>query len=163
MLDKVTITGADDSIVPEDLVPLSERYPFVEWGILLSRTQEGSPRFPSLHWLERLADVTRGDPRVRLSGHLCGRWVRDLCAGHTDFLVERKEIAFIFDRVQLNFHASKHEILNTFFAALHLWRRREYILQAARPEALRPGDLKRNDWPDVRVRAHDGPGAPEIT
>ncbi len=29
MIDRVTITGADDSIEPEELLPLSEEFPFV--------------------------------------------------------------------------------------------------------------------------------------
>ena len=30
MITKVTITGADDSVTPLDLLTLSRRYPFVE-------------------------------------------------------------------------------------------------------------------------------------
>ena len=33
----VTITGADDSIQPSQLLDLQKEFPFVEWGILLSR------------------------------------------------------------------------------------------------------------------------------
>ena len=36
ILDRVTITGADDSIHVEQLAELSQAYPYVEWGILVS-------------------------------------------------------------------------------------------------------------------------------
>ena len=52
ILDRVTITGADDSIKATDLIPLSKRFPFVEWGILLSKNNEGSFRFPTRDWIE---------------------------------------------------------------------------------------------------------------
>jgi hypothetical protein len=39
ILDRVTITGADDDVDIGDLVDLSARYPFVEWGILSSSSR----------------------------------------------------------------------------------------------------------------------------
>lgn len=54
MLRRVTLTGADDTVSPHELAALSARYPFVEWGILVSRCppEHGRHRFPSLPWLE---------------------------------------------------------------------------------------------------------------
>lgn len=130
ILDRVTITGADDSIMPERLEELSLRFPFVEWAILLSRSQEGSPRFPSLRWMEDLADVARTAPSLKLSGHLCGAWVRALCRGSNRFVAERPSIANMFRRVQLNFHAEPHDAPEDLLAiCLKEWRREEYILQ----------------------------------
>lgn len=128
ILDRVTITGADDSIAPKELVKLSQRYPWVEWGILLSRSQEGGPRFPSLDWMLRLRDVV--PPEVKLSGHLCGAWVRALCRGSHRFEDERRDIARMFQRVQLNFHANQHEVNPPLFVeCLRDWERDEYIFQ----------------------------------
>ena len=36
-LTRVTITGADDSVEPRALAELSEAFPFVEWGLLMSK------------------------------------------------------------------------------------------------------------------------------
>lgn len=36
-INKVTVTGADDSIDPGDLISIQQEYPFVEFAILLSR------------------------------------------------------------------------------------------------------------------------------
>lgn len=130
LLDKATVTGADDSVSPKDLLDLTKRFPFVEWGILLSRTREGDPRFPSLGWLERLAAQQKEAP-IPLSGHLCGGWVRELCQGERSFETERPTIAKIFERVQLNFHAERHKHdAHRLARALIAWNIPEYILQA---------------------------------
>ena len=78
-LSKVTITGADNSVEHKDLVRLQAQYPFVEWGILFSKAKMASPRYPSFTWLEKLAQTKQEHPELRLSGHICGRWVRDIC------------------------------------------------------------------------------------
>lgn len=104
-LDRVTITGADDSVEPEAIVDLSMRFPWVEWGILVSKNQEGSPRFPSQSWRERLQLRTRGMP-IQLSLHVCGRWLRNLLIGQNDLPIGMTEG---FQRMQLNFHAEKLE------------------------------------------------------
>lgn len=64
----VTITGADDSVDPHDLLELYEELRFVEWGILMSETREGSPRYPTRSWVEQVCRL----PSIRLSAHLCG-------------------------------------------------------------------------------------------
>jgi hypothetical protein len=111
-LDRVTITGADHTTIggAEQLLGIARRYPFVEWGILLSKTSEGRPRFPPLHWIEDFLLVQHG-AGWSISGHLCGSWVRDLCSGGWTFCFERPTIAHRFDRLQLNFHASRHDVV----------------------------------------------------
>lgn len=106
-LKLVTITGADDSIAPEALLGLKEQFPFVEWGLLLSESHEGSPRYPSLAWLQSLS---RHAAQLQLAGHLCGRWMRDACAGAWSFKWERPALWPMFDRLQLNFHSQGHRI-----------------------------------------------------
>lgn len=119
ILKSITLTGADDSVDPDALVELSREFPFVEWGILLSKSQEGGPRFPSLPWMEKLCELARKYRMVRLSGHLCGRWVRDLVkdAEYT-FMTDRSTISLAFDRMQLNFHGQWHKYHAAFFDRL---------------------------------------------
>lgn len=105
----VTVTSADYSVRPEDLVPIAKEYPFVEFGILLSKKRQGSKRFPSRDWLEELYILWRQE-RLVLSGHLCGRWVRDLCAGTPSFFEDLGYIWKMFGRFQLNFHAEPHKV-----------------------------------------------------
>ncbi len=105
-LEKVTITGADDSVKPEELIKLSQEFPFVEWGILLSEKREGSKRFPSRNWKQALAEIVDDhglDDPVQLSGHLCGQYVRSLAVGVNGFSFD--PILGWAKRLQLNFHA----------------------------------------------------------
>lgn len=126
ILDRVTVTGADDSVHPGELIKLARRFPFVEFGILLSKRQEGSPRFPSARWLERLQEYHM----LKTSGHLCGVWVRELCQGSNGFIKERPALQHMFQRVQLNLHAEPHDVdEGAMAAALKAWGRDEYILQ----------------------------------
>jgi len=115
-LDRVTITGADDSIDPRELALLSRRFPFVEWGILVSPTRQGGARFPSGAWIHELQIVNKYDGPLKLSLHVCGRWVRRLLTGYDEIPV------WLFtgvQRVQLNFHAEHTPcIADQFVAAL---------------------------------------------
>jgi len=57
-LDRVTITGADNSVENmHEIFDLSQQFPFVEWGILVSHSSVGKPRFPSLMWIETFKHV----------------------------------------------------------------------------------------------------------
>ena len=116
--DRVTITGADDSIEPGELVHLSEAFPFVEWGILFSANHVGEPRWPSVGWLAELfeqIDATAFE--VNLSAHLCGRWVRDLLAGNFSYSAFIGRAFRHFRRVQLNFHAEPQLVIGTKFVS----------------------------------------------
>ncbi len=103
------MTGADDSISPKDLFSISERYPFVEWGILVSRNSQGNNRFPSKSWMDELAElVKRDNPEMKLSCHLCGRYVNEVLLGSDRFADEIGKIWSLFKRVQINTHGIKH-------------------------------------------------------
>ena len=123
----ITFTGADDSNMPKDLLDISRMYPFVEWGILLSATQEGGLRFPSKQWMSALADLA-GDSDINLSGHLCGKWLRDLLLGK--FTMPHREIWKAFKRIQLNFHADKLNVdIFDFHQALFVMPEKDFIFQ----------------------------------
>lgn len=113
----VTVTGADDSVQPEELISVAKEYPFVEFGILLSMKQQGNKRFPSRDWLEKLYALFLRNELV-LSGHLCGSWVRDLCLGKPSFFDEFGYKWVMFERLQLNFHAEPHPINDKAFGGL---------------------------------------------
>jgi hypothetical protein len=73
MIDKITFTGVDDGVNPEDLVKISEEHKNVEWGVLLSENNKGKPRYPSSSWLIKLANYN-----LPLSLHFCGEYVRQV-------------------------------------------------------------------------------------
>jgi hypothetical protein len=109
MITTVTITGADDSIAPEELIRLAGDFPFVEWGILISRKQIGTSRFPSYKWLQELMHLYNRVGRVLpISMHLCGGYVRDFFNGEFTFLNDLPILWPMFRRVQLNSHGEPH-------------------------------------------------------
>ena len=64
MLTRVTITGADDAVDPGALVALSAEFPFVEWGILFSKSREGEARYPSAEWAARIGRLFDENPLI---------------------------------------------------------------------------------------------------
>ena len=87
-LHRVTITGADDNTKPDLMYDLSVSYPFVEWGILVSKKHVGRPRFPGMEWVGRLVRTRPFGDKMSLSLHVCGQWARDLLAGNVKDLIE---------------------------------------------------------------------------
>lgn len=86
-LSRITISGADDEVDPWDLVDLTRRFPFVEWGILVSK-RPGRPRYPTSNWLNSLADALmkgRMFPHF-LSAHLCGSAAEEFCQGESSWV-----------------------------------------------------------------------------
>jgi hypothetical protein len=113
ILKQVTVTGADDSVDLQELIEISKKFPFVEFGILCSKNNSGTPRFPSQKWIDRLYSRINPNlfivPDINLSMHLCGSWVRSLCYGdnaiYKDWI---SQYIWRFDRIQLNFHQIDH-------------------------------------------------------
>lgn len=106
-ITKVTMTGADDSIRPSELLEISRRYPFVEWGILVSRNSQDSNRFPSKTWMNELAELNEG--KLQLACHVCGTYVKEILMGSWRFATELGELWNQFQRVQINTHGQKHQ------------------------------------------------------
>jgi hypothetical protein len=103
---RVTITGADDSVSVPHLADLSDEFPFVEWGILVSKSQEGGSRFPSRHWIDRFSAVAPKN-KMQVSMHVCGEWVRQMLTGELDWR-ELPSCLKAAQRIQINTHAHRH-------------------------------------------------------
>lgn len=100
------MTGADDSINPEELFEISETYPFVEWGILVSRNNYGRSRFPSFEWMNKLAKLNNN--KLSLACHLCGSYVKEILINGLSFESEIGYLWRYFQRVQINTHGIPH-------------------------------------------------------
>jgi hypothetical protein len=106
-LKNVTIIGADDSVTPKDLIDMSAQYPFVEWGILLSRSKQGSKRFPSRAWIQKLCSLAQDShTRPGISWQLCGAWLEDLCMGKISCPHLKTDA---YDRLALIFNAHNYK------------------------------------------------------
>jgi len=113
IIDKVTITGADDATDIQEMLEFSRRFDRIEWGILLSETKMGTPRYPSKEWLARLHPHGKMmDPvfyamptgllmRMHLAMHVCGKWTKNILKNAPDEFVYKT--AWNFDRIQMNF------------------------------------------------------------
>lgn len=101
-----TLTGADDHTDPKRLWELSQEFPFVEWGILYSKSQQGEGRYPSYRWISRLAKNLGNPWGPKYALHICGSAVKDLLAGEE--LVN--DYCALFNRIQINFIASNHDL-----------------------------------------------------
>lgn len=134
-LDRVTITGADDSVDVNDLLAISKDFPFVEWGILFSAGKPPRPRFPSAGWLHKLIMLHYESP-LSLSMHLCGRHISGLQEPGYKRNFVLQGLYKIFSRVQLNFHGepvpeSSWKPLAENLNEWHDWRpKTQFIFQA---------------------------------
>jgi len=115
VLNKVTVTGADDSVDINKMFEIQEKYPFVEWGILLSEKyslKDGVGRFPSKKWLQELINTNSiSRTKLNLSGHICGKWVTKTLLGEFPRLdTIHGNFQDYFSRFQLNTHAEYHNV-----------------------------------------------------
>ena len=129
MITNITITGSDDSIKPSELIELSKRYSFVEWGILISNDNFDECRFPSMLWLKELYNIKQENPDIKLSCHLCGKYVEKLINGDDSVIRELYEIWDMFERVQLNFHELYHVYSYDMINILLKYPEKEFVFQ----------------------------------
>ncbi len=122
-LNCVTISGADNQAKIEDLVQITSDYPFVEWGILLADHAEPRPQYPDAKWRGWLA--ARPMFRGRLSGHICGKWAREICMGKFPTAIKTSP----FSRIQLNVVPYMEKIRDMAAVAACLSKEPEWIIQ----------------------------------
>ena len=128
-LDRVTITGADDSVNILEMEAISKRFDFVEWGILFSFKRQGQPRFPSIQWIANMV-VELAETDMKFSAHLCGSWVGDLVkSAKFEFKDAFPRVWPIFQRVQLNFHGQYHKAHDNFMPLLQQYGTKDWIFQ----------------------------------
>lgn len=93
--------GADDTCQPELLQLLSTHYSWIEWGVLFRPDLEGTARYASPAWVEKLASVNReGGQLMRLAAHLCGSRCQEVIGG--DFAFAKTLLEKGFGRAQVN-------------------------------------------------------------
>lgn len=110
MLTKITFTGADNSVNPEELIEFSQQYPFVEWGILFGNSwYMKQTRFPTPEWLENLWVLyQKSDKTAQFSAHLCGDLVVQAFLGQGNRRLYHILTMPLFNRVQFNTHGERH-------------------------------------------------------
>lgn len=122
----VTITGADDSVDPHDLLELYEEFRFVEWGVLMAETGEGTARYPTRSWVEQVCRL----PSLKLSAHLCGTLSAIVGYGKTP------QMENSFSRVQLNGWDFTGGLASSGLATRLSTQRPEWIIHACSQDGL---------------------------
>lgn len=127
----VTITGADNNTDINEMLEISNQYPFVEWGILFSPKRIGEERYPDMSWVFELCKTFIVNPTIQLSAHLCGGYTREMLTGKDDLIRNNLEKYLgAFSRRQLNFNSSKDAVnLQGFFQLLEEQSEGHFILQ----------------------------------
>lgn len=152
----VTLTGADESILPSALGELTARFPFVEWGILVANSRMGThPRYPGRNWLRLLERVS-----LPLSVHLCGTWARDLLRGDFTFGNEFPRLIERAQRVQINFSLDRSSVnLPALAAIMRQHAHLSFIIQLhGQNGELLQGLLNSGLQPDCLFDASGGEG-----
>ena len=103
MLEKITVTGVDDSNNQEHMLLLHNLCDRVEFGILVSQNNGGRPRYPTLPWAYKL--LRPEYDKLNLSLHVCGSWMRRLLLGE-EMAIQAigSELWDRCQRVQFNSH-----------------------------------------------------------
>lgn len=96
--------GADDSVAPEHLAVISHRFPWIEWGVLFRPDLEGTARYATWAWVERLSRAKSmmegGADRLKLAGHLCASRCQQILDGDASFAMQLHGLGF--GRIQIN-------------------------------------------------------------
>jgi hypothetical protein len=121
---RCTLTGIDDGASMAWLLDTAARYPFVEFGALLSYSRVGTgryARFGALDWLAREAGSEKA-PRFAL--HVCGKAVNDFIQDDGAVM----SWAYAFPRIQLNLRADRIDV-PALRAAIRRHRGQQIITQ----------------------------------
>jgi phosphoribosylanthranilate isomerase len=93
-----TLNGVDESVAPEALVKLANRYKFAEFGLAWSEESAGTGPYASEEYIETILGMT--PLKGRLALHVCHYDAIENLLCNRESVV--KDIASLFRRVQLN-------------------------------------------------------------
>jgi len=113
-LFRCTFTGVDEKTSIDEINNLTKEFPFVEWGILLSTSENsflGKSRYPSLNWLNENLPKLKNVANTYNSSialHVCGKETKELLA-QSENSIALGLLPFV-NRVQINFFYKEHQI-----------------------------------------------------
>lgn len=120
-IDRVTITGADDNTDIKLLQEIQKKFPFVEWGILIS-TNQNRNRYPSEEFIFSLRNC-----ELNLSLHVCGKHSRTIMKDGM-FDVISKYDWFSRYQVNFNFEKTEHNLYN-YLNLISKFPAKKFIIQ----------------------------------
>ncbi len=128
-LKHITFTGLDEHTDIDVLKSIKQKYPFVEFGVLMSKNwNTNGNRYPNPDIISRFTNQG-----LDLSAHLCGSFAREAYAGNFNNILDKYPI-FIhqdFKRTQLN--VAPYENIFETAGTLETTIRKEIIIQQRSP------------------------------
>lgn len=104
---KATFTGVDSESNLNELRAISEKFPFVEWGVLFSEERAGlENRYPSIDTISKFSEMAT-QFELNCAIHLCGSVALKYLKGIDIFEAIPVNIFRSFDRVQLNINSTR--------------------------------------------------------
>lgn len=102
-LQHITFTGIDWKTDLNELAEIQKQYPYVEWGVLVSKNwKTNGNRYFNPSFIKVL------DSNLNLSAHMCGSVAREAVNGNLNpFLDWSRGYSYIFKRCQLNISRSE--------------------------------------------------------
>lgn len=129
-LDIVTFSGGSNNCDIDRMLEISEKHPFVEWGIQTPHSPgAGGGIFPNAAWVKDLTDAAEGT-NARLCAHLCS--VHNLLNDGFDYMAEAIVNSERFQRFQLNTHGHPYQPVDGAYDVLARWskdNRSEFLIQ----------------------------------
>lgn len=111
---KCTFTGVDEFTDLGKLAEISKCYPFVEWGILLSTSENkflNGHRYPSVDWLKenmpKLKEISQ-ETGCSIALHVCGGETKKLLSQSSDSVA--LDLIDYVNRVQINFAYKENQV-----------------------------------------------------
>lgn len=99
-LTGVTLSGVDETVKVWQLCVLHDDFPFVEFGILRSKSHEGAKkRYPGHEWISKALTRTHGVP---FAFHLCGAYARQSVDGPFYYAIQHNDEFRRAARIQVN-------------------------------------------------------------
>ena len=143
MLERVTLTGVDETTNLAGLMELAAEYPRAEFAALAgSRTDSGDPEYPGRATIHLLGEM--GELGVRTALHLCGSMAREVAIEGSS-LDEILELCRGYSRVQVNLAAE-------WFGQERTQRTREGVIAFAETVLAETVILQhRGDWSSIPV------------
>ena len=131
-LKYVTITGIDARTDLARLKEIGKKYPFAEFGVLMSYDwSQNGHRFPNP---TQILPALRGS-NLNLSAHFCGQMAKDVACGDISRIPNVDDAMSIFKRCQLNLRASG--LFNTLRRVKPCFNIEEVIIQMHTPDTFK--------------------------
>ena len=118
--------GVADNCSPEQLQLLSAHDAWIGQGILFRPDLEGTPRYASKAWVDKLCHVNKtAHEHMRLAGHLCQSRCQEVLEGDATFVTELQTMGF--SRVQINATAANGVLVDKAKTAFYVQNMRNVM------------------------------------